>query len=124
MTLESQLADELPEVLADENQLRQALINLVRNAADAMNGKGGAVRITTRKSELGVEIHVADEGPGIPEDVREKIWEPFFSTKEGGTGLGLALTRQIISEHGGSVEVTSGPRGTQITVELPAAPAA
>jgi two-component system NtrC family sensor kinase len=121
VTVESTLARDLPEVLADEGQLRQALLNLVRNAAEAV-GDQGTVRVATRRTSAGgVEIRVEDDGPGIPAEHLPKIFEPFFSTKDGGTGLGLALTQQIIVEHGGRIQVEANERGTTFAIELPAA---
>jgi two-component system NtrC family sensor kinase len=87
---------------------------------------GGTLEVETRRSSDGaVEVAIADSGPGIPEDHLPRIFEPFFSTKEQGTGLGLALTQQIVVEHGGRLEVDSRPgRGTTFVVKLPAARAA
>src|SRR5690606_33539131 len=103
VTLQAALDERLPPVAADEGQLRQALLNLVRNAADAMSPTGGGtLSIATRGAgDGGVEVAISDTGPGIPPDVLERIFEPFFSTKKGGTGLGLALAQQIVAEHGG-----------------------
>jgi signal transduction histidine kinase len=121
VTVEARLADSLPAVAADEAQLRQALLNLMRNAADAMTG-GGALTVATRSASDGaVEVLVQDTGPGISDEHLARIFEPFFSTKEGGTGLGLALTQQIVAEHGGRILVESRPGvGTTFTVKLPA----
>jgi signal transduction histidine kinase len=117
--VEARLAEDLPTIAADEAQLRQALLNLIRNAADAMTG-GGTLTLATARTEEGVDIRVADTGAGIAPDALAKIFEPFFSTKEGGTGLGLALTQQIVAEHGGKILVESQPgRGTTFTVRLP-----
>lgn len=115
-------AEGLPPIAADEAQLRQALLNLIRNAADAMTGTGGELTVATRRSdEGGVEVAVSDTGPGIAAEHLGRIFEPFFSTKDRGTGLGLALTQQIVVEHGGRVEVDSQPgRGTTFVVKLPA----
>jgi two-component system, NtrC family, sensor kinase len=113
----------LPQVDADEHQLRQALLNLMRNAAEAMTG-GGRLTVSARPpqgSERFVELRIADTGQGIAREHLAKIFDPFFSTKDGGTGLGLALTQQIVVEHGGSIAVESEPgRGTAFTVRLPA----
>ncbi len=118
----ARLDDTAPPVAADEGQLRQALLNLVRNAADAMTTGGELTVITGRDASGGVEVRVADTGPGISEEHLAKIFEPFFSTKDGGTGLGLALTQQIIAEHGGRIEVESTiGKGTTFVVRLPAA---
>lgn len=124
ITVEAQLDDLLPPALVDEAQLRQALLNLIRNAAEAMQG-GGRLNVTTGRSpdpERPVEVVIRDTGEGIPEEVRAKIFDPFFSTKAGGTGLGLALTQQIIVEHGGLIDLDSAPgRGTCFALRLPAA---
>jgi two-component system, NtrC family, sensor kinase len=112
----------LPEVVADESQLRQALLNLVRNAKEAMAG-GGRIRIKVDKAAEGqVRLVLADTGPGISPENLSNIFEPFFSTKAKGTGLGLALVQQIVSEHGGRIEVDCPPGGgTHFTILLPVA---
>ena len=122
VTVETRLDEGLPPVAADEAQLRQALLNLVRNAADAMSA-GGALTVSTRRSADGaVEVSVKDTGGGIAAENLGRIFEPFFSTKKNGTGLGLALTQQIVTEHGGRIEVDSTPgRGTTFTLRLPVA---
>jgi signal transduction histidine kinase len=115
-----ELAAGLPSIEADENQLRQAFLNLVRNAGEAMAGRGGSLRVSTRLREGVIEAEIADTGQGIGREDLEKVFEPFFSTKEKGTGLGLPLTHQIIQEHGGTIAVESVPgRGTVFTVRLP-----
>ena len=112
-----------PMALVDAAQLRQCLINLVRNAADAVIAKGGGrVMLRTRKADSRVVIEVEDEGTGIAPDVQARMFDPFFSTKEGGSGLGLALTQQIVKDHGGDLSVQSSVgRGTTFTVSVPAA---
>ncbi|MBL0215242.1 MAG: HAMP domain-containing protein [Myxococcales bacterium] len=106
----------------DAGQIRQCLINLVRNAADAVAVKGkGWVILRTRPDGDRVIIEVEDSGVGIPSDVLPRLFDPFFSTKDGGNGLGLALTQQIVRDHGGDVEVASTVgRGTTFTVRVPA----
>ena len=113
---------DLPEVVADESQLRQAFLNLVRNAKEAMPG-GGSLRLEVGKAEDGhVRLALSDSGPGISPENLVNIFEPFFSTKAKGTGLGLALVQQIVGEHGGRIEVDcpSGG-GTRFTILLPVA---
>ncbi len=106
----------------DEQQLRQALLNLVRNAGEAMPA-GGALKLTLSDENSGYRLDISDSGQGIAPDHLARVFEPFFSTKQGGTGLGLALTQQIVVEHGGSISVTSeAGRGTTFTVHLPGAP--
>jgi signal transduction histidine kinase len=113
---------DLPEVLADESQIRQALLNLVRNAKEAMAG-GGRIHVQAAKAPDGmVRLVLADSGDGIPRENLDKIFEPFFSTKAKGTGLGLALVQQIVLEHGGRIEVDCpAGGGTRFTISLPAA---
>ncbi|MBL9016270.1 MAG: HAMP domain-containing protein [Myxococcales bacterium] len=107
----------------DAGQIRQCLINLVRNAADAVAVKGkGWVILRTRRDADRAVIEVEDSGVGIPSDVLPRLFDPFFSTKDGGNGLGLALTQQIVRDHGGDVDVTSTVgRGTTFTVRVPVA---
>jgi two-component system, NtrC family, sensor kinase len=123
VTLELHLAGALPRVEVDDQQIRQALLNLLRNAAEAAgeSDQAPAVSITTRlaPSGAGVCIEVQDNGPGLDRDTIAKIFDPFFSTKEGGTGLGLALTLQIVRDHGGGIEVDSSPgAGARFIVTL------
>jgi signal transduction histidine kinase len=82
-------------------------INLILNSFDAMPG-GGSLCITARELENGVEFTFEDSGPGIPEDRRNNIFEPFFSTKEGGTGLGLTVSYNIVTAHGGTLDIVDG----------------
>jgi two-component system sensor histidine kinase HydH len=123
---ETVLASDLPLVRADEEQLRQVLINLVRNAVEAMGGAGTVV-ITTRRRPAPkgpplVEVAVQDSGPGIPAHVRDNVFVPFFTTKERGTGLGLAISQRVVQEMGGRIEVASEVgTGALFTILLPAA---
>jgi signal transduction histidine kinase len=112
----------LPEVVADESQLRQALLNLVRNAKEAMPGGGRILLAVGKAAEGQVRLVLADSGQGIAPENLGNIFEPFFSTKAKGTGLGLALVQQIIGEHGGRIEVDCPPGGgTRFTILLPVA---
>src|SRR5207248_4246332 len=110
-----------PIALVDAAQLRQCLINLVRNAAEAVAAKGGGkVTVRTRRAGDRVAIEVEDEGTGIPADVLPRLFDPFFSTKEGGSGIGLSLTQQIVKDHGGDLDVASTVgRGTTFTLTVP-----
>lgn len=124
VTVRAELAAELPEVLADENQLRAALLNVVRNSMEAIRGARvqGTLTVTTKANGKSVELTVADDGPGIPSKDLARIFDPFYSTKSDGTGLGLPLTQQIIEEHGGTIACASEPgRGTTFTIRLPLA---
>ncbi|MGE5786135.1 MAG: two-component system sensor histidine kinase NtrB, partial [Myxococcales bacterium] len=132
LNIEVQLVEELTPVRADPEQLRQVLINLVRNAVQAMNGRG-TVTITTwqrhgwrpgwsgpRTGSDWVEIAVRDEGPGIQPQVLENLFVPFFTTKVQGTGLGLAISQRLIESMGGRILVASQlGQGSTFSVVLP-----
>ncbi|MCB9604519.1 MAG: HAMP domain-containing protein [Sandaracinus sp.] len=122
VTLSLELEEPLPSVALDEGQLRQALVNLLRNAREAMS-EGGTVRLVARAQAGGVEIVVEDEGPGIPEDMRARVFDLFYTTKERGSGLGLPLTQQIVVAHDGAIRCTTAAsgRGTRFEIWLPAA---
>jgi signal transduction histidine kinase len=131
ITLELDVAAGLPDVAADEAQLRQALLNLVRNAREAMSTRqSGRLRVAVAarrgagddgRDATEIRVTVSDSGDGIPREHLGKIFDPFFSTKERGTGLGLALVQQIVVEHGGRIEVESGPdAGTAFSLTFPA----
>jgi two-component system, NtrC family, nitrogen regulation sensor histidine kinase NtrY len=104
----------------DRQMLRRALINLVRNAAQAMKGKGNiVVRLT--KSGDGFNLDVDDDGPGIPADMREAVFDPYVTTKTEGTGLGLSIVKKIVMEHHGSITASDSPLGgARLRVRLPA----
>jgi two-component system, NtrC family, sensor kinase len=116
-----ELGEHDPIALADASQLRQCLVNLVRNAAEATAAKGGGkVTLRTRRAGDRVIIEVEDTGVGIPPEVIPRLFDTFFSTKEGGSGLGLALTQQIVKDHGGDLAVESVVgKGTIFTVSIP-----
>ena len=122
VALQLDLAPGLPAVRADEAQLRAAFLNLLRNSREAMP-RGGTVTVATRRAGIGVEIEVRDTGGGIPAEALVRIFEAFYSTKEKGTGLGLAFAQQVVQEHGGTIRCKSAPgRGSAFTVTLPHAP--
>jgi len=124
VALDLQRPTPLPEILADPDQLKEVLVNLLVNACEAMVGGG---TITIREEEnfeesLGrlVRLKISDTGPGIPPALQEKIFQPFFSTKEEGTGLGLPIAARIIGEHGGWLTVDSpAGQGAAFTIQLP-----
>jgi signal transduction histidine kinase len=115
------VAPGLPDIPADEAQLRQALINLIRNAREALSGvEKRRVDITVRERAGRIAVTVRDSGAGIGAADIGKIFDPFFSTKSRGTGLGLALVQQIVVDHGGQIEVASQPgAGTTFTLTFP-----
>jgi two-component system, NtrC family, nitrogen regulation sensor histidine kinase NtrY len=118
---ERRFSDRLPQVRVDPEQLRRVVINLVDNAIEVMH-RSGTIAIETchEASNNIVRLIVADDGPGIPDGERDKLFLPYYSTKGRGSGLGLAIVRRIVAEHGGSIEVADNlPRGTRFTIELP-----
>ena len=103
-------------------KLRQVVLNLVKNAAEAA-GSAGNVEVRVEQDHDAARVVVRDSGPGISVDARRKLFEPFFTTKDTGTGLGLAVSQGIVHAHGGEIEVDSLPQGgAQFTVTLPAQP--
>lgn len=117
--------DDIAKMRGDSRSLDQVFTNLISNALDAMTASGDtlAIRAVMNHEISGhpqVEITVSDNGPGIPEDLREHIFEPFVTTRKQGTGLGLAITKQIVTAHKGSISVDSFAGGTVFTVRIPA----
>lgn len=111
------LASHLPRVHGNAEMLKQCLINLIKNAQESMDK--GAITVTTRYADGVVLLEVVDNGPGIPQDLQEKIFSPFFSTKDKGAGLGLAMTRKIMNEIGGKVFLHSRVGlGTMVSLGL------
>ncbi len=112
-------AEPAPHVLVDEGQLRQALLNLIRNGREAMP-KGGRMWVRIKSLPHHVQIEIQDEGPGIDQEHLSKIFNPFFTTKQSGTGLGLPLTQQIVIAHGGQIRCESRPgQGTRFELCFP-----
>jgi len=126
----------VPQLFGDTEQLIQAVLNLVRNSAQALlseaNGaKGGVIVLRTRaarqvtlarrRHKLALELQVIDDGPGVPEDIRDRVFNPLVSGREGGSGLGLALVQTYVHNHGGVVEFDSRPGRTAFTILLPLA---
>jgi len=133
LRVERQFTEHLPPVRLDAEQIRQVIINLVDNAVEALGGPHGPRRpdgapptitlTTTRDARNGVvRVAVSDNGPGVPDADRDKLFMPYYSTKGRGSGLGLAIVRRIVVEHGGGIEVSPGvPSGTTFTIEMPEA---
>jgi two-component system nitrogen regulation sensor histidine kinase GlnL len=123
----------LPLVFGNRDQLVQVFLNLIKNAAEAVPEIGGEISLATRyrhglwlkipgagdRVELPMEIIVRDNGAGVPEDLRPHLFDPFVTTKQNGTGLGLALVAKIIGDHGGTIDVTSEPGRTEFHTMLP-----
>ncbi len=110
---------DLPEVFLDHDQFQQVMINLVRNAVEAMPD-GGVLEIGARRTQESVELYVSDTGTGISEEHVDEIFDLFYTTKPSGTGLGLALTQRIVERHGAELRVTSEKgKGTTFVIALP-----
>ncbi len=115
----SHFADDLPKVPLDIDLFKQALLNLFINARQAMPD-GGELILTTRRDGPWIVLDVTDTGVGMSDEVRSRIFDAFYSTRPGGSGLGLPTTRKIIEAHGGSIHVESEPgKGSQFTIRLP-----
>ena len=113
------MAEELPRVELDESYFKQALLNLVQNAMNAMP-EGGMLRIQTAQEGGEAVLRVSDTGVGISEENLAKIWEPFFTTKDFGSGLGLTLVFKIVKEHRGEITVRSREgEGAEFVISLP-----
>ncbi len=122
VAIEERFPDDLPEVLADPDQLKQVLLNLITNAVQAMDeADGGTITLSARVEGDFVAMSVSDSGPGIPAEEMSKVFDPFYSTRDAGTGLGLTIVHRIVDEHGGHIEVESGPEGATFTVVIPVA---
>jgi signal transduction histidine kinase len=119
VTVQTECTGELPAVQADRAQLWQALLNLIRNAVEAMPG-GGTLTLRTARNGTAAMVSVSDTGSGMSDEVTTQLYKPFFTTKQGGTGLGLALTQQIVAEHDGRIDFETKPgSGTTFTLSLP-----
>jgi signal transduction histidine kinase len=120
--LQMEVPEGLPFVEGDARALNQVFLNLLKNAAEALHGQGGAVRVSARSEGDSVLVQIRDDGPGIAADLLPKLFEPFFSTKKAGrgTGLGLSISRRVVADHGGTIEVSSEPgEGATFVVTLP-----
>jgi len=109
----------LPEIMADSTMLYQSFLNILINAMQSMPN-GGRILVEISSNDHLLTVHFDDEGKGIPPENLEKIWDPFFTTKDMGTGLGLGIVKNIIESHGGSIQIVNRPvHGARVTIELP-----
>ena len=127
IAVERHYADDLPQIQADERLCEQVFVNLICNAYEAMNGAGGKLSVSVAPASAenvsGVTVEIQDSGPGVPADLREQIFNPFFTSKENGVGLGLSIVAKIVDDHRGSIQLKSGPgEGACFHVFLPAKP--
>jgi two-component system, NtrC family, nitrogen regulation sensor histidine kinase GlnL len=118
----------LPELVGDREQLIQAVLNIARNAAQAMKGEGmivlrtrvlRQVTLAKKRYRLAIELKVIDNGPGIPETVRERMFYPLVSGRQGGSGLGLTIAQNFVQHHHGTIDCASQPGHTVFTIRLP-----
>ena len=117
--LEDRLDPRLPRLQADPNQLNQVLVNLIKNALEATE-TGDRIVLATGSQDEQVWFSIQDTGKGMTPEVKEKIFHPFFTTKDKGTGLGLAVIHKIITDHNGTIEVETAPgEGSTFTIRLP-----
>jgi two-component system sensor histidine kinase PilS (NtrC family) len=118
----SEYADDLGVMRCDRGQVREAMLNVIQNGIEAMS-RGGALHVRANQSEISrgqIFISIQDEGDGFSPDAKEKIFEPFYTTKRNGTGLGMAIAHRIVTAHGGSMDISSdNGKGTTVTIELP-----
>jgi signal transduction histidine kinase len=120
--LRMELPERLPPVSGDPRAINQVFLNLLKNAAEALEGRGGVISVRATQEEGSVVVQIRDDGPGIAQDLLPRVFEPFYSTKGAGrgTGLGLSISRRIIAEHDGTIEVSSiDGEGASFTVQLP-----
>ena len=123
LRLERDLPPDLPAALGDETQLKQALLNLLLNAVQALEQSGGGtLRVVGQAAAGGLRLTVADDGPGIALEDQQRLFQAFFTRRRGGTGLGLAIARRLVENNGGRIELESSPgAGSRFTLVLPAA---
>jgi signal transduction histidine kinase len=120
LAVHAEIADGLPAVLADPDELHRVLVNLAKNAAEAVEGRGGRLSLRLRRDGDHLVLEVEDDGPGIPDDVLPRLFEPYFSTKTSGTGLGLAICKRAVEDLGGTIAVRSAAgAGTTVTLRIP-----
>ncbi|MEA5031574.1 MAG: ATP-binding protein [Sphaerochaeta sp.] len=120
ISVNRQLGEFLPKLRIDENLMKQALLNIIKNAMNAMETHGGALTVTTKLAGDSVVLTIADTGTGMDEATLSKIFEPYFTTKASGSGLGLTMVFKVVKEHKGEISVSSKSGvGTSFTITLP-----
>jgi two-component system CheB/CheR fusion protein len=122
LIIETNIEDELPFIFCQKNQLKQAFLNLIQNAQEAMEETNGKLLITAKNKKEKKQVHITfkDNGKGISPERLEKLGEPFFTTKEKGIGLGTTISYKIIKQHKGTIHFESEPgKGTTVRVILP-----
>jgi two-component system sensor histidine kinase HydH len=112
---------DLPAVPLDPDKFQQAVLNLVINALEAMPG-GGTLTVAAEAADGELRVSIRDSGRGIPPDVQPNLFRPYFSTKDRGTGMGLALSEKLVGQHGGHIDFQTGPDGTTFRISVPLQP--
>ncbi|MDO4307980.1 MAG: ATP-binding protein [Eubacteriales bacterium] len=119
IALETDIPSHLPAFPLDQIKMRQALLNLLRNAQESISHSRGKIRVQAKILSDGISVSICDNGCGITPDKQQDIFTPFVTFKSGGTGLGLPITQQIVEAHGGHLEITSTPgQGTEVRIFL------
>jgi two-component system, sporulation sensor kinase E len=119
IAMKLELRSNIPPMMLDTNQLKQAFYNIIRNAMQAMSNEGQLL-IHSDMDDYEVVLTFSDNGPGISAEAMAQVFDPYFTTKKSGTGLGLLIVRRVVREHGGEIELTSRPNeGTRVVVRLP-----
>jgi signal transduction histidine kinase len=123
IAVELSLATDFPLMEVDPGQFQQVFYNLIRNAYQAIGGDHGVIRVTARANDFEATFTIEDNGTGIPPEQMGSLFEPYRTTKQSGTGLGLLIVRRVVREHGGEIEVQSEPgSGTRVLIHLPRGP--
>jgi PAS domain S-box-containing protein len=118
INISMKILTDCPQILVDKDKLKQAFLNIIINAIDVMVG-GGDIEINISKEDDRLNISLKDTGPGVPAEQHDKIFDLFYSTKSGGTGVGLAITKNIIHAHGGNIRFRELKKGAEFIIELP-----
>jgi PAS domain S-box-containing protein len=123
ISVELDLEEGFPAMNLDATQFQQVIYNLLRNAYQALQGDGGLIKISTGYNDYECRISISDNGSGIPPEQMGSLFEPYRTTKQSGTGLGLLIVRRVVREHGGEIEIESEPEaGTTIHIHIPRGP--
>lgn len=120
--VEKDLAEDLPFCFADPNLIEETVLNLLNNAAESMKNMeaGKKIAISSKLENDRIYVKVSDSGPGVPLDIRQNVFDPFYTTKNGGTGIGLSICHRIISDHKGALTVLDSEMGgAEFRIELP-----
>lgn len=116
--IELNIMNALPKVMIDRDKIKQAILNILINGIEAMPD-GGTLQVRAQRREQEICISCQDTGPGIPEEIREKIFHLFYTTKDGGTGIGLSFAQNIVQAHGGIIRIETSSKGSKFAIALP-----